>query len=446
MNNRGSILITIIFMILISFIGLSMLDLSIIHGKIIKARNIQRSTSEKLFNRLIIHLHNDTEKIIKKEFDTMLNTGYEFFNGINFPDIENKEYKVIKRFKFSYREYPLYRSIKGLFFIKSCLPYNTHSWNSSSIFHILSGNIPFNYIPLYVNMSNKDGRESFFKDKKIFSERNYNLKKGTDNTEFDIKSHLSFILNIGSNELNIKSIKELLELPGADSFLPDGVYIIESEAEIGPIIVQGDIEKILLSAEKDFQQIEIIKKNKIYKIKYPPGIPGFETENFNCDNSGSFNEKIIVNGNVLSLESSGPVSLHGSARIELIVLGNLTVGSSLETFEQSSKTIRSQPLTIIVSNSPFIDMQNTPEVKIKFSEGGTVTASINIEGKFVNLSNKLILRGNLYCENIENIGTIIIEKLSENIPLSNNNFFIKNITILKDYRIDSIEENIGNGQ
>jgi len=212
---------------------------------------------------------------------------------------------------------------------------------------ILAGRLPLPFFPLLI-------------DKKLDQEDKENFKeKNNINFIFPTGNPLSMPLSITENELIpdeansllIKALKirnisrqnltrlelrEALGLEIIDEPVPDGVYLVKDDSELGGIYIQGDVEEMILAVESDFQVISVRMRESIWVLKFSPAqnettfITPTETI---CSSSVPLGI-IVVSGKISSLgggiiNSSGqPVLVYDEEIASLLQGLSLTIVSS----------------------------------------------------------------------------------------------------------------------
>ena len=434
-SSKGSIVLSIIFLTLVLFLGLSLLNITIIHNRIVKARNFHRTNSESLHNVLIRHLHIDMNNIKNTHFGSSIENCNSYFNNNTYPEVDEGSIKIKKHFSFYPRDFTMFKIIKGMFEIEALGSSRRHKWKSSSVFNIFSGNIPINFVPIIINPINMSKMEKDLIYNDLYSINRNNIIISDHNPVFDISSYLANILRLEQALLTINSI---IELYGHHEKCK-GIYFIESETESGPLFVQGNVESITLSTEDDFQIVEIITAKSRFMIRYTNEGYIYQSDNITQYENRTFNQKIIINGNVKSLQAAGTPALASGSHPEFIVLGNINIFSSITGIDHNIHGIAAPGITIISAPSPFITKSKMPLVIFKPSGPVIIHGSININGILINNSD-LTIYGNLYCRELKNSGKMKVKNISPLISISPDNFYLSDISFIRDFRIIEIDE------
>ncbi len=440
MEKNGSVILAVIFMFLVLFLGLSLLNFTLVHNRVVKARNIHHARSELLHNLLIFHLHKDTEKIRNIKFNSSIDNYKEHFNNMLYPNSMENSVKIKKSFLFNSRDFSLFKLIKVNFGIESISSNGRHKWKSESIFNIISGDLPFSLLPVLINSGGYNIFNEKFIEDLLPSTEKHNIFISDHESVFDIKSYLAKILGLDRENVNLIALKQLFEQADNESEFRDGIYFPLSAEKAGPVFVQGNTKKILLSIEDEYQIIEIIQNNNYFKIRYSGEQFHYETGGKSGNEHKIFNGKIIVNGNVDVLEAGSDPALAINSHPELIILGNLNICSSI-TGSITASSCNSKPsITIILAASPFSLKYSIPILRFDSAGPLIIHGSININGSIINDTPEVQISGNLYCRDLKNKGKIKVTPLKNFAPPSIDNFYMKNMTIIRNFRTELIEE------
>ena len=440
MKKNGSVILAIIFMFLVLFLGLSLLNFTLVHNRVVKARNIHHARSELLHNLLIFHLHKDTEKITNIKFNSSIDDCKDHFNNMLYPDSKTDSAEIKKSFLFNSRDLLLFKLIKVNFGIESISSNGRHKWKSESIFNIITGDLPFSLLPVLINTGKYNISDEKFIKGLLPSTEKHHVFISDHKSVFDIKSYLAKLFGLDRENVNLIALKQLFEQAANESEFSDGIYFVLSEEKAGPVFVQGNAEKIILSTENEYQIIEIIQSNNYFKIRYSGEQFHYETGGKSENEYKIFNEKIIVNGNVDVLETRNDPALASDSHPELIILGNLNICSSI-TGSITTAYYNSRPsITILLAASPFSLKYSIPILRFGCAGPLIIHGSININGGIINDSPEVQISGNLYCRDLKNKGKIKVTPVKKLKPPSIDNLYIKNLTIIKDFRTEVIEE------
>lgn len=435
MKEKGSILLALLFIILISVMGLTLMTHSVTHLHIIKARNEKEKNIDILYNQLFVYLHNIREKIEKTDFSNIGNIFTDLFNKKNFPDKTSGSIRLSNKFTFLSQKKEFYEKIRGDLFIRAdYLRKNSHFSNGNK-FTIYSGEIPIQIVPFLLTKKTIPDPEKYMKKYSI------DLKDHLINrTPVSSRIILDFTRFFSDNYSgdNLKPVGDLIK-NGPDLESKDLTAMILfyfDKFNRRSMLVNTNIDKLIFSIDGDIQIIEITKGNQLFIIEYIPGDNYINTSDPEREFNHIFSEKIVVNGNIELIEQSGEYAFTPKTGLDLIAFGKIFIDGSLKTKNGIRKNIA--PLTLVSAINPF-DIKNKTQKSITISGGyGHLDISIITSGKLINLNRISEIGGSLACNNIENSGKINI--YSQYKPGTGNWFRLTDFTLLSEFFTDYIEE------
>ena len=187
----------------------------------------------------------------------------------------------------------------------------------------------------------------------------------------------------------------------------------------------------------EHQFIKIRKGDETIDIEYIPGENFLDINGAGGSISGTFGEKIVVNGDIGVIKQSGSFAFTENSSLIMVTFGDIKIEGELKSPEII--TSRISHLTIVNTFNPFI-AKISKEISISLSGGkdSLIEASLITEGKLINQNSLSAIKGTLSCKDIENYGTI-------NIYTDFNSEVgdwvrIDDFKLLKDFFIDYIEE------
>lgn len=440
MKKKGNIIISVLFIILISFIGLNLLTHSIIHNRIIGARTKKILAIDNIYQNLIQYLHNFREKIFQENLQNFQNPEIDYFNNTNFPD--SKYNNILIKNSFNYISIPkeYYEKIRITNNLVASSEKNNYCLNSNAIIKLLSGKIPVILMPFFINKEVDIPKDVFMQKNNIISKNDENLIVNNIETEINVSGFLLDSMKISGNVLSWRNIREKFGFEVSDEPIKDGIYILSEDDIVESIFIQGDVERVIFSIQDNIQIIRIIKGGNSYEMRYIPNDTYFTCWDNTIDNQSVFKEKIIINGNILSVEQEDKTAFVEDSNIKLFSSGTIKIRTSLETKNFDSKKIKLTNLTLISSfNALFNSANSKSNIIIDTQDETKIQASIITSGKFTNRNQDLKLSGSLFAKDLENKGCIEIEQSNSKFD-SGNYFRTKDFKYLKEFLIDSIEE------
>ncbi len=274
----------------------------------------------------------------------------------------------------------------------------------------------------------------------IKSKKHENLIVNNSKTEFNVSEFLINSLKIKGNILSWRNVREKFGFELSDEPIDEGIYILSEDDIVESIFVQGNVERMIFSIQDNIQNIQIIKEGNNYEINYIPNDTYFICWDNTIDDQSIFKEKIIVNGDIGSIEQKDETGFLEDSNIKLFSSGTTIIKTSLKTKNFDSKKTKLTNLTLISSFNALSNSVNPKSNIIVDAQNETeIHASIIINGKFTNKTQDLKLSGSLFAKDLENKGLIEIEHSNSKFD-SGNYFRTIDFKYLKEFFIDSIEE------
>lgn len=440
MRERGALLFSVSFILLISFLGLTLLTFSITHTKIIRARGKKIRETRGLYNQLYLLLHESKKKICTSDLSLFEDPVTDFFNSKNFPLINNKDFKLTRKFNFNSVKKQDYMIHKGSLDITALSKNSGYKFANENIFNLLSGNIPISLIPLFIN-SDIELQENKSRDSgKINAGTLFTAILKENEVLINVTDYLSDLFDLNSKSLNWTNIREKLGLNICEKELENGIYLFISEMQIKTILIQGDVESILFFTNSEKQGIRIDTEKELFEIEYIPGENYFLLENSEYETSLNFSENIVINGSVRSMSQSGMYAFTEKTSLKVTILGNLNINSSLlKAGQRNHESNNRIPILIRLLRSPFSAELEDQRITIETADNSIICGSIMIQGNFLNKSNALLLKGTLYSEKIRNSGSMKISPVFGN-ESCGKYFHLVNYNYVSDFHINYIEE------
>ena len=416
---KGNILISVTFVILISFVGITLLTFTIAHTRIVKARTKKITETDNMYQDLIYYLHYFREKVFNERIRDFEQPEIDYFNDTYFPDeVINGEHTITPSFE--YIDYPKHdykkTRVDGVFDVSSTCDRNNYRLNCEVAVDILSGRIPLTLFPLFINKKIEKPAETFLKENNIINRSGKNLVADDIETEVDFSRFLLDALKISGTVLSWREIREKVGLESSDDPIKEGIYFLVEEGCIASVFIQGDIERLIFSVNSQdrIQKIRLIKETETYEIQYKPAESYFISWDLSIDQETLFEEKIIVNGSVWSIEQEGSAAFVESSDIVLFVSGKAVIRSNLESEINEDdfhlKEITLSNLKLTCGKEKLFEQDNSVDSEILVdTEGKTnLQASMITSGKFTNKRAEVKLSGSLYCKDLENNGSMEI--------------------------------------
>jgi hypothetical protein len=433
-EERGNILLSLIFVCCAFSLAAALLSFTFQHLKIIRARNSKIDHTQKITAALSLHLHRTKKTILNTDLNPYPKPAEDFFNSTNFPSQIIDKVKITNIFSppVSY-SHNYYEEISKLAKIKAVLGGFNYCQSAEIRIKILKGEIPLLMFPLIINKDLQISQEEYLKKNqtKIQSFTFVNIDMIHDPTDFLISA-----MGLKTHLFSWRTIRKKLQLEESNQPLDAGIYLFESN-NIDCIFIQGDVESIIFSTNLPFEQIIDLKTaSRNLHLSYLPKSDKLQISISDQDSINPlpkmFSEKILINGDVLSVSQKGDFAFQKNSDIILYVSKTIAIDTSLLSEPASHR-----------SNFTIINLHNSlqpgfkPDCRISIESDQTlfIDGSIITGGKLLNTTNSLSIRGNLITKDLKNQGRIIIKSSA---PNHNLDQYFKTIdrSILKSIFID----------
>lgn len=412
MKNEGNIMISILFVLLISFLALSLLSFSIWHTWIRGSRERKAVEADRMCGELIYYIHHFREKILAENLREYIQPEVEYFNKDHFPDttsVNDSSLSIKNTFTHRYLPMEYYEKTRITDTIDISSVKNNYGIKCELLIDMVSGRVPVTLFPFFLDQSITVPEDVFLKEHDVIINDSRFITAAETEVEFDSTAFLLDALKIRGNTITWSAMREKFGLDISDEPIPEGIHIPIEEGTINCIFIQGHVERLVFSTQEGVQKIRVTQDGITHGYDYKPG----ENYFINWDNQRTeeflFNEIIAVNGNISSLEQEGDAAFTDTAGITLYCSGNVTIRSNLESQNLALKTMKATGFTMVCSfNKLFNISGGTHDAAVEVKDETTLDASIIAGGKLTNKSKKLNLKGSVYCKDLENEGSIVI--------------------------------------
>jgi len=445
--------VSVVFVTFLAFVGISLLTFTVMHTKIVRARTVKLVKTDRIYQDLIYHLHHFREKVFNEKIREFSQPEQEYFNNTCFPDITTQnQHQIIH--SFDYVEIPkaFYTKTRVIVTLDASSGTSSCCLNSQVFIDILSGKIPLTMFPFFMNRGTEDpipvDAETFLRENNVINKSDKKVVIDDVDAEVSMHEFLIDALKITGTNLSWREIREKFGFPPSDEPIPPGIYFLVEDGILEAIFIQGDIERMIFSARDQVQKIRLIKNTVPYELYYKPKETYFECWDYSVTGEILYQEKIIVNGSVWSIEQESDGAFVELSDITLLVTGKAVIRSNLETAEPYLSLRQSK-----LSNLKLVCGKE--HLEHLFDGGGTesgvvidnvdktnptdLQVSVIVDGKFTNKDQDLKLSGSLYCKDLENTGTIEINHIDAAVP-ENNYFSTMDFKYINQFLIHFIEE------
>ena len=447
-DNKGNILMSILLLVLVTFLGLGLLNVTIFHTRIRGARNYKNTAVERMEQELIYYLHHFREKVMNTSIKDIPHPETEFFNRVQFPDSKGiLDNKLSITNSFSYVDFPFNGFTK--FRVRDCIHVssgkNNYALNSEVFVDMVCGRIPLMFFPFFLNKEIDKPEEIYLDENGVFDNNGGNPVIGELEVEIDTTGYLMECLGIPGDALTWALIRQKFGFELTDEPLPEGIHLLIEDGVLRCIFIQGDVDRLLFSTEGDIQKIVLIRGYTSREYHYKPGENYFLYWDDLRSEEMLYAENILVNGNIWSLEQDGDAAFTSNSNITLFATGEIVIRTNLKADDEGagSNVVRSTHLTLLSCFEKVFGQEGkTPGITVDTIDaeaGGTVQVSIVTEGKVINKNPKLKVEGSVFGKELENEGILEIDHLDSNSACSNF-FRTGEFNYIYHFHINSIEE------
>lgn len=427
-NNKGNIIIALLFIMFLTFLGLSLLGFSIFHTWIRSARAQKITETDRMHQELIYYLHSFREKIFNQDLRPFLNPQVDFFNNSNFPDITTNigsgENIIIKN-SFTNLVFPrgIYTKTRIIDHINVSAVKTNYRVKAEVFMDMASGQIPLTFFPFFldtavellnnenfllqhVDMNGQEGSSGCSGD------NNPNMALNNVEVEFNSTEFLLNCLEIQGTALTWAVMREKFGLAVSNEPMPEGIHMLVEDNLVKCIFIQGNVDRLVFSVVDNIQVFRVVQQGISHEYHYKPSENYFINRDNLRQEAWFFKEIIIVNGNILSLEQEGDAAFTNAARITLFASGNVSIHSNLKAkiANPGLQKIVSTNLSLVCASGTLFDREDLkPGVTIEPINGNdeiSLQVSIITNGKLINKSPKLKVSGSIYSTDLENQGNI----------------------------------------
>ena len=423
-GNKGNIVIALLFVMFLTFLGLSLLGFSIFHTWIRNGRAQKITETDRMHQELIYYLHSFREKIFNQDLRPFLNPEVDYFNNSNFPDITtsigNNENVIIKN-SFTNLVFPrdFYTKTRIIDNINVSSSKTNYSVKSEVFVDMVSGQIPLTFFPFFLDIAGETtGNENLLLQNVNVNGMDMeggsspNMTLNDVEVEFNSTEFLMNCLEIQGTALTWAAMREKFGFEVSNEPIPEGIHMLVEDNLVKCIFIQGNVDRLVFSVVDNIQVFRVVKQGVSHEYQYKPGENYFIDRDNLSQEAWLFKERIIVNGDIWSLEQEGDAAFTDKAKITLFASGKVNIHSDLKSKSTNLtlQKILSTSLSLVCASGTLFDREDLkPGVTVEPMNGKdeiSIQVSIITNGKLTNKSPKLKVNGSIYSTDLENQGDI----------------------------------------
>lgn len=438
---RGNIVISLLFVLLLSVSGLALLTHSDLHVKIIAARKGKGQATAALEQTLLLDLHQYREKLTTADMNAFSAPEIDFFNNTVFPDQSNGD--CLNQNHFSLQAL---RSEEGFFLIRILNRIEVRKKGSRLLVvgqagvDLLKGNIPAGEFGLVLNKEIDENAAAYLAARGVEYPGVQLPLIGKLAVDFAYGRLLAETLCLSDPVPDWRRIREKLNLEPSDAPIPPGIYLVQDEGEVVAVFVEGDLDQLEFGADGGWQTVSFRQDGLQSELSYQPGLESLVWSGPEAVGGLTFAEKIIVHGNVWGIEQEGATAFLDASRIQLLASGRLVVRSGLEGENLALQSEKLPNLLLMTSGRDFFSgAEVNCDIVLEMSGENMVQAQLLAAGTLINGAGSVRISGGVYAGDIQNSGRLQIDAFAGGFAFSNY-LSLTNFKLLKNFRVHFIQE------
>ncbi len=441
MDNRGNIVVTLLFMMLLSISGLALLTHTDFHLKVVGARSQKRLASAALEQALLLNLHRYREKLAVCDMNAFQEPEKEFFNRETFPDVADDGWLCRHRFSgFALRSGEGFRVVRVLDYVRTSRASGRLEYSACASVELVAGDIPVGEFGLLVARRSEEDAAAFLAARGVAYAGTQLPLVGDFPASSETNRLLCETLGLPVQVPDWRSIREKINLEPSDAPVPRGIYLVQDGAEVTAVFIEGDLQKLEFGAGDAWQSIAFNQDGRTRILRYQPALGSMTWSGE--ENAGGllFKEKIIVHGSVWDIAQAGTAAFLSASRIELLASGRLVVRSGLVSENLALAAEKFPNLLLMTSDRDFFSGETVDADVVMDMEGdNTVQAQVIAAGALVNGNAHVEITGGLFAGDIENSGRLWVDGAAGGFGFGSG-FRLPGFKFLRNFRVHFIEE------
>jgi len=441
MSRRGNIVISLMFVLLVSFSGLAMLTHSLLHSKIIGARRSKWQICGGLERVLLLQLHRYWQRLADSDMNEFSAPENDFFNNVNFPDANEGGFRVKNIFS-QQAQAPGNGFLKVRIFNRLAASKDNSrlTYCGQASIDLLKGDIPLSEFALLVNKEIAETQAAYLAGKGVEWSSPLIPLPGKPVVEGDCRHLLAETLQLDGEFPDWRQIREKFNLEPTDAPILPGIYLALVADLVEAVFVEGNLQMLEFKAASGRQSIIFWQDNRSFELSYQPGRESMFWNGQEAVNGYKFAEKIIVHGNIWAIEQSGNAAFVSDARIQVLATGKMVISSGLEGENLGLQKTKFANLLLMTSARDFFNGDEiNADIVITTGADSTVEAHLLAAGKLIHGDGLLKLSGSLIAGDIQNSGRIQIGALAGQFDFPAQ-LSLKNFQCLQNFRVHFITE------
>ena len=413
-KNRGHIVWSLLFVLLLTLTGLSLLQHTLIHTRIIRARQGRWLAGENCSRALLLCLHHYRQQLLETDFTRLADPLDDFFNRRRFPDQAFAGVPVSGRFSNRLlRQDESLRHVAIAYDVEAFDPGSTLRSRAQAAVVLWQGRIPLSEFPVIIDRDATQPAGDYLAANGIAWSGESRPLVERVNGRLDGERLLVDSLHLSGEIFSWAELRRRLNLEVSNNPIPEGVYVIhnddlgdDAQDGVAAVFVQGDLQQVVFSVRDGMQVIVLQQHDRFFELRYLPGERRFDCWDALQSGERLFAEKLIVNGSINAVLQDSGGAFQKDARLTLMAWGSVCIRSNLEAAAAPGQRQKTN-LTVITCGRD-LSGENPIAADLIFSGGDSlrVEATLVSSGKIVNQVGQLAITGSLYARDVDNRGRI----------------------------------------
>ncbi len=443
MNDRGNVALALLFALLLAASGMALLTRGGDHLRVAAARCQRRLEASALEQALLLGLHRYRQALAAAAPLAWSEGESGFFNTEAFPAWSEDGVEGRHEFRFRpWQEEDGFRVMRVEDLVRTRRPGGRLELAGRAVVDLLAGDLPANEIGLLVSDPRAIDAAAYLAGRGVAHAGSLMPLGGGLSIQADPGRLLCAALGLPVEAPDWASIREAFGLPPSADPVPPGIYLSRAGDEVRAVYVEGDLERLVMSAGNGRQGIAFEQYGRRLEMSYVPGQDGLSWSGGEGPEvaGGRFSGRIVVHGSVWSLEQEGAAAFLAASRIELLASGRVIVATGLESDNLETGAARLPKLLLLTCGEDFFG-GGAVAADVAFTCGGDtiVEAQVIAGGSLVNGEGSVRIRGGVIAGGIANRGQVRVEGAAGDFMLGRL-ARLPGFRMLRDFRVDFIEE------
>ncbi len=420
MNKKGSIILGLLLVSILSCTVLTLLQQVFMHNRIQRARLKHNQMLGRLQDRLLLELHDFRRRLAQPDLQAHDQPELSFFSKDCFPDLLERDFLVSHSFSAiplaATAEWSSFRVRDG---ITAACRKTSLATRASAVIELHRGRLPLSSTAVFLNSK----QENKLPDLLAAGIISVSGQSPTASAAFDLQDELTRLANsmleMPGKVIDWRRLREKAGLEPLDTAPEPGIYLIREDDQLQTIFIQGDCREMVFSADEDRQTILFQVQQESCFMEYLPGRKHLRTWLEEEAQPLLFRERILVNGSVYNLRQAGEQGFHLQTGLQIMASGPVMITPPL-TGPNPRLGPMQLPGLMLLSSGTTLD-GNKCDTGLTVAAGAAdravIQANLITSGSFSRPGKvDLILQGSLLASDIKSQSRLIVDGRESALP------------------------------